>query len=182
MVSARYDEPSGKWHVRIKRPVVSAAGGSEPQYEEFEDTADLLFTGIGGLSRWNWPDIDGLKSFKGTLVHSANWEIPKPSGSGAAEEEGPLKQGWEEDVKDWGDKKVAVIGVVRLQIAFHFGQLAKARCGLHIGLLRDTDCSCPAASRRESVQLRSWQDLACRAVLQWEDGEPAKPEPRVREL
>ena len=120
MVSARYDEPTGKWHVRIKRPVQSPnsgmAGTSSTQaveFEEFEDVADMLFTGLGGLSRWNWPDIEGLRDFKGTLVHSANWEIPRPAGSASEEEGGQLRKGWEEDVKDWGDKRVAVIGVVR---------------------------------------------------------------------
>lgn len=24
-------------------------------------------------SNWKWPSIPGLQSFKGTLVHSANW-------------------------------------------------------------------------------------------------------------
>lgn len=110
MVAAKYDQPTGKWHVTIRRPSTSGEGGSSIDYEEFEDTADLLFTGVGGLSRWNWPDIDGLKDFKGTMVHSANWDVGKDSAvpSGARD----LKPSWEEDVKDWGSKKVAVIGVV----------------------------------------------------------------------
>ncbi|PSR73745.1 hypothetical protein PHLCEN_2v10435 [Hermanssonia centrifuga] len=52
---------------------------------------------MGILSRWSWPDIDGLKNFKGTLVHSANWDL-----GGAT---------WEDDAKDWQDKNVAVIGL-----------------------------------------------------------------------
>lgn len=40
------------------------------------------------LSNWKWPDIDGLESFKGDLVHTANWP---------------------EDF-DIGGKRVAVIG------------------------------------------------------------------------
>lgn len=58
----------------------------------------MVFNGIGLLSRWHWPDIAGLHDFKGTLVHSADWNL-----DGAT---------WEEDVKQWGDKKVAVIGLV----------------------------------------------------------------------
>ena len=52
MVQARYNEATGKWHVRLRRPL-SGPSGSEGQggFEEFEDTADLLFTGLGGLSR-----------------------------------------------------------------------------------------------------------------------------------
>ena len=56
--------------------------------------------GVETLSRWRWPDIEGLHDFKGTLVHSANWNL-----GGAT---------WEEDAKDWGDKNVAVIGLVSL--------------------------------------------------------------------
>lgn len=115
LVGARYDEPTGKWHVRVKRPLPSDMGvnTSADAFEEIEDTADMLFTGVGGLSRWDWPDIDGLKSFGGTLVHSAGWEIPRPAAAASAAEDGPLKTGWEEDTKDWGNKRVAVIGVVR---------------------------------------------------------------------
>lgn len=95
LTHARYDEQSGKWHVTIKRP-----SGTEPgQFEEFEDDADLLFMGTGILSRWKWPDIDGLHEFKGPLVHSANWNLGGKT--------------WEEDAKDWHDKSIAVIGLVR---------------------------------------------------------------------
>ena len=31
--------------------------------------------GIDG-SNWQWPDIPGLKSFKGKLLHSARWDNP----------------------------------------------------------------------------------------------------------
>lgn len=94
---ARYDEATGKWHVRIKRPSATSDG----QYEEFDDECDFLFMGVGILSRWEWPDISGLKDYKGLLVHSANWSL------GGAK--------WEEDVKEWGDKNVAVIGLVRMR-------------------------------------------------------------------
>ena len=87
----------------------------------------MLFTGIGGLSRWKWPDIEGLHDFKGTLIHSADWKVN--AGNESAEDgdgtsgtasdrtdgERTRRKGktWQEDVKDWGDKKVGVIGVVR---------------------------------------------------------------------
>lgn len=94
LTSARYDEASGKWRVRIKRPSQSAEG----EYEEFDDEADFIFAGMGILSRWSWPQIEGLQVYKGTLLHSAGWNL-----GGAT---------WEDDVKDWGDKRVAVIGLV----------------------------------------------------------------------
>ncbi len=146
MVGAWFDEATGKWRIRIRRPRskphTSAGHGhstdgasegehmpsnSEEEWEEFEDIGDLLFTGIGGLSRWDWPEIEGLKSFKGTLVHSAQWDVRSGSnegkesrGIGLTEPEKKLNNGWEEDVKDWGGKKIAVIGVVSIFTALSF--------------------------------------------------------------
>ncbi|KAG6820664.1 hypothetical protein H0H93_013515 [Arthromyces matolae] len=57
----------------------------------------VVLAGLGGLSRWSWPDIPGFESFKGQVIHSAEWE--------------KNACGWEETVKSWGDKRVAVIGV-----------------------------------------------------------------------
>lgn len=94
LTGARYDESTGKWNIRLKRPSKS----SPANFEEIDDWADFVFNGIGVLNRWKWPDIIGLKDFKGTMVHSANWNL-----GGAS---------WEDDVKDWGDKKVGVIGLV----------------------------------------------------------------------
>ncbi|GJE84376.1 NAD(P)/FAD-dependent oxidoreductase [Phanerochaete sordida] len=104
MVGAKWDEATGRWRVNIKRPRTKAEGA-----EVFEDTADLLFTGVGSLSRWNWPDIEGLGSFKGSLIHSAKWEVPSPADATASSPQ--IRPNWEEDVKDWGNKRVAVIGV-----------------------------------------------------------------------
>ena len=95
LTHARYNEATGQWHVRIKRP--SATDG---EFEEFEDHCDFLFLGIGLLTRWEWPDISGLKDYKGLLIHSANWRLSE--------------ERWEEDVKTWRDKNVAVIGLVRV--------------------------------------------------------------------
>ncbi len=52
------------------------------------DTADIFLKGTGILNRWKWPDIEGLHSFKGPVLHSARWD---PS-------------------FDWSDKTVALIG------------------------------------------------------------------------
>jgi cation diffusion facilitator CzcD-associated flavoprotein CzcO len=38
------------------------------------DQCDILINGTGNLSKWKWPDVSGLDSFKGSLLHSANWE------------------------------------------------------------------------------------------------------------
>ncbi|RDX43037.1 FAD/NAD(P)-binding domain-containing protein, partial [Lentinus brumalis] len=70
VVHARYDEATCKWHVRIRR----AKAGSETEFEEFEDVADVLLTAFGALSRWKWPDIAGMKDFKGELYHTAQFD------------------------------------------------------------------------------------------------------------
>ncbi|KAF9492086.1 FAD/NAD-binding domain-containing protein [Pleurotus eryngii] len=115
LVEAKWDGDAGKWRLRMRRPVLSAAGEAafrqpppneagasnipKVEFEEFEDSADVLFTGIGNLNRWYWPDIPGLEDFKGKILHSAQWDT------------GDSSSGWEESVKDWKDKRVGVIGV-----------------------------------------------------------------------
>ena len=66
--------------------------------EIIDDVADFVLHGTGTLSRWGWPDIQGLWDFRGKIVHSADWE--ESSGT------------WKETVKDWSSKRVGVIGVV----------------------------------------------------------------------
>lgn len=58
---------------------------------------------MGGLSRWSWPDIEGLDKYKGVLYHSAQWDVMEG-------------QSWQDTVKDWGEKTVGVIGVVSLLV------------------------------------------------------------------
>ncbi|KAG5653916.1 hypothetical protein H0H81_009508 [Sphagnurus paluster] len=108
IVGASYHEDSGKWHLKVRRP----RAGSETEkgehvvwnwttdFEEFTDTADVVLAGLGSLSRWSWPDVDGLENFEGRVMHSAQWDIGE-DGNGV----------WQETVKDWGDKLVGVIGV-----------------------------------------------------------------------
>ncbi|KAL1943925.1 hypothetical protein VTO73DRAFT_3743 [Trametes versicolor] len=92
VVHAQYDAAAGKWHVRVRRP--NAETGD---MEEVEDSGDVLVTAIGALSRWKWPNIDGLKDFGGELHHSAGFD--------------PVPKTWEELAETWADKKVGVIGV-----------------------------------------------------------------------
>ncbi|KZV71680.1 FAD/NAD-P-binding domain-containing protein [Peniophora sp. CONT] len=83
MTAALWNADTAKWEVTIRR-------GEDGR--EFTDTADVLFLGIGSLNRWRWPDIDGLRSFGGALVHSAGWNVP------------------DDVLESWKDKNVAVIG------------------------------------------------------------------------
>ncbi|CAH0034070.1 unnamed protein product [Clonostachys rhizophaga] len=63
--AARWSETAGKWFVQLQD---LATGGS------YEDQADVLVTGEGVLNEWKWPSIHGLHSFKGDILHSANWD------------------------------------------------------------------------------------------------------------
>jgi cation diffusion facilitator CzcD-associated flavoprotein CzcO len=63
LCEAVWDEVSGKWKVKVE-----SAG------EVKADECDVLFSAAGVLNNWKWPDIAGLKDFKGKLLHSANWD------------------------------------------------------------------------------------------------------------
>lgn len=98
ITNAQYDEPSGKWKLKLRRPV-GGSSGDRQEYEIIEDSADFVLAGVGSLSRWFWPDIDGLNDFKGKLIHTAGWETDESGW-------------WHSSVTDWGDKRVGVIGSV----------------------------------------------------------------------
>jgi cation diffusion facilitator CzcD-associated flavoprotein CzcO len=40
---------------------------------EFEDWRDFFINSSGYLNNWKYPNIPGLHTFKGTLMHSAAW-------------------------------------------------------------------------------------------------------------
>ena len=64
-LEARWNAETSKWTVKFQN--VSTGN-------EFEDTADVLTTGIGVLNDWKWPSIPGLHDFQGKLLHSAAWD------------------------------------------------------------------------------------------------------------
>ncbi|KAH9841071.1 FAD/NAD-binding domain-containing protein [Rhodofomes roseus] len=96
VLHARFDEPSGKWNLRIRRKMGTDSQG-QAIYEEFTDKADVFITALGIFSKWSWPDVEGLKDFGGKLMHSADF--------------GEENQHWRDVVKDWKDKRVGVIGI-----------------------------------------------------------------------
>jgi cation diffusion facilitator CzcD-associated flavoprotein CzcO len=61
---ARYDEDAGLWSVKTQ-------GGAEYK-------GRVLINATGGLSRPVYPDIRGLRDFKGELFHSAEWNHSAP--------------------------------------------------------------------------------------------------------
>ncbi|KAK7686488.1 hypothetical protein QCA50_010085 [Cerrena zonata] len=92
LMHARWDAPTSKWHVYLQRPSETSTTG----FEEFEDTADVLFSAMGAFSKWHWPDIEGLSKFKGQMFHAATWE---------------RKRSWHTEMDNWGQKTVGVIGI-----------------------------------------------------------------------
>lgn len=103
IISAEYDESAGKWRVTIRKPKNSDVSkwDWDSDYEEFEDTADVIFAAVGSLSRWSWPEIEGLEQFTGKVIHSAQWKTGESD-----------SKKWEDTITSWGDKRVGVIGVV----------------------------------------------------------------------
>jgi cation diffusion facilitator CzcD-associated flavoprotein CzcO len=57
--SARWDDVEGRWHVR------TAAG---------DVRAQILVSAAGALADPTYPDIPGLSTFEGTVMHSARWD------------------------------------------------------------------------------------------------------------
>ncbi|KAF2015162.1 FAD/NAD(P)-binding domain-containing protein [Aaosphaeria arxii CBS 175.79] len=62
---ARWSKKDGKWDVELLR---------HTDGKIMHDTADVVIKATCTLNKWKWPDIPGLNSFKGTLLHSANWD------------------------------------------------------------------------------------------------------------
>ncbi|KAJ9149460.1 Steroid monooxygenase-like protein [Pleurostoma richardsiae] len=69
VVEAAWAEDDGVWKFKIE----DLATG-----QVFEDWANFFINASGYLNNWKWPEIEGLHSFKGDLLHSAAWD-PKTS-------------------------------------------------------------------------------------------------------
>ncbi|KAK2750490.1 hypothetical protein FQN55_002090 [Onygenales sp. PD_40] len=64
VAGATWNEDSGKWTVKVENLKTG---------EMVEDSADVVINCAGVLNKWKWPDIPGLHSFEGTLVHTARY-------------------------------------------------------------------------------------------------------------
>lgn len=93
VLHAEWDDLKGIWNVQLR---------NRQDGRTFADTCNVLINGSGVLTKWKWPNIEGLHDFKGTLAHSANWP---------------------QDL-DWSGKRVAVIGTGSSSIQM-IPQLAK---------------------------------------------------------
>ncbi|KAH8901422.1 cyclohexanone monooxygenase [Thozetella sp. PMI_491] len=63
--AAEWDEASGTWAVQVMNLQTG---------DTVRDWCHILINGTGVLNNWKWPDIPGLHSFKGDLVHTATWK------------------------------------------------------------------------------------------------------------
>lgn len=63
VTKAEWVEEKGQWRVEV------AHNG-----DTLVDWCHILVNGSGLLNKWKWPDINGLTSFKGKLLHSAAWD------------------------------------------------------------------------------------------------------------
>lgn len=64
VTEATFDESKGLWNLLI-----------EHEEHVFTEQCNILISATGFLSRWTWPQIDGLHSFqKGPVMHSASWD------------------------------------------------------------------------------------------------------------
>ncbi|KAH8662541.1 cyclohexanone monooxygenase [Xylariales sp. PMI_506] len=61
---ATWVEDDGIWNLEISNLDTG---------ETIQDTCHVLINGGGVLNKWKWPDIAGIHSFSGDLVHTATW-------------------------------------------------------------------------------------------------------------
>ncbi|PSN71846.1 FAD/NAD(P)-binding domain-containing protein [Corynespora cassiicola Philippines] len=64
VTECRWDSATAKWHVTVKNLTTG---------DIIHDTSDVLISAKGNLNTPSWPDIPGLHTFEGQLMHSAKW-------------------------------------------------------------------------------------------------------------
>lgn len=80
--SAVWDEVAGKWRLKLTRTGPTTSDTTTPtsgdknttKTADFEDDCDILVGASGILNSWKYPDIPGLDTFRGKLMHSAHWD------------------------------------------------------------------------------------------------------------
>ncbi|OAL21473.1 hypothetical protein AYO22_07869 [Fonsecaea multimorphosa] len=80
VVGARWLAERQKWQIISRqtdgrRNAVSSFGISDGEVgEEIVDECDIFINASGFFNHWRWPALPGRESFKGTIVHSANYD------------------------------------------------------------------------------------------------------------
>ncbi|KAH8800479.1 flavin-binding monooxygenase-like protein [Xylogone sp. PMI_703] len=85
ILDAVWSQDIGKWALKVERTY------ADESTEIFSDNCDVLLHAAGFLNISKIPDIEGLETFKGRIIHTAAW----PEDFGA---------------EQWKDKRMAVIG------------------------------------------------------------------------
>lgn len=68
--SATWDDATSKWNVDVK-----VTGGKDAEFNSaYTIQSDFLVSAVGQLNQPRYPDIEGLDSFKGKIMHSARWD------------------------------------------------------------------------------------------------------------
>lgn len=81
---ARWDEGTKTWQTKLTR-----LGSKDAEFgKDYTVTSNFLVSAVGQLNVPKYPDIQGLDSFSGKLMHSARWD-------------------WDYDLKD---KRIGIIG------------------------------------------------------------------------
>ncbi|KAI0293370.1 FAD/NAD-binding domain-containing protein [Multifurca ochricompacta] len=115
LTHAAWDEEAGVWRLRITIRQQNGGEGENETVEEIEDTADVLFLGIGWLNRPKWPkEISGLRDFRGLLVHTSQWDVVGDSLDAQRDNSNNNNDNGNGDNNgvpwDWHNKAVGVIG------------------------------------------------------------------------
>ena len=69
IIGVQWIEATGNWKVTVEDS--SLCDGTTAIYEE---SCDILINACGYLNHWRWPEIPGLKTYEGKLLHSADWK------------------------------------------------------------------------------------------------------------
>jgi cation diffusion facilitator CzcD-associated flavoprotein CzcO len=68
--AATWDDRKLRWKVDIK-----VTGGKSAEFSPgYSIECDFLISAVGHLNQPRYPDIEGLKEFKGKIIHSARWD------------------------------------------------------------------------------------------------------------
>ena len=65
VTGARWNAETSGWEVQVTDLVTKQTSS---------DFCDILINAGGILNAWKWPAIPGLDTYKGTLLHTANWD------------------------------------------------------------------------------------------------------------
>jgi cation diffusion facilitator CzcD-associated flavoprotein CzcO len=81
IVESRWLEDEQKWQITSRmtdgrRTVISSQGVTEGEVgEDIIEECDVFINASGFFNHWRWPNTPGRESFKGRMVHSADYDV-----------------------------------------------------------------------------------------------------------